>query len=74
MNRRDLIRRGPFALLGIAGAAVGIKANDAQPDSKVAAHEVIVRVKSNDSQIVKAFADNYNSEHSKRVRSIIINS
>lgn len=74
MNRRDLIRRVPRVLLGIAGMAAGVRAGDAEPDNKVVAREVIVRVKSNDSEIVKAFADNYNSEHSKRVRSIIINS
>lgn len=74
MKRRDLIRRGPLALLGVVGVAAGVKANEPAPNSTVMVHNITVRVKSNDSQIVKAFADNYNSEHSRSVRNIIINS
>lgn len=45
MNRRDLLKRGPMALLGIGGAALGIKA---APDP------ICVTVNVNDSRFAKA--------------------
>lgn len=57
MNRRDLIRRGPLALLGLVGVAAGVKAQShdtpqriivpLQPDSDA----YIVRVVEHDIRV-----------------------
>lgn len=55
MNRRDLIRRGPMALLGLVGIAAGVRAQPVDRQRVI----VSVSVPIDESQIVRVIRDNY---------------
>lgn len=57
MNRRDLIRRGPLALLGTIGAVLGIKAAEKPPQA--GRHDIHICVEVKDSHIIKVVTENY---------------